>query len=67
MTSQVLINDQAIFLQAGQTLQTLLDQFGAQPPYVVALNQTFVPRSHYAQQTLQNGDRIEVLKPIQGG
>jgi len=67
MTTQVLINDQPVTLLTNQTLQTLLDQFGAQEPYVVAVNQTFVPRSCYAQQSLQSGDRIEVLQPIQGG
>lgn len=67
MTTQVLINDQPVTVQANQTLQTLLDQFGAQEPYVVAVNQTFVPCSCYAQQSLQAGDRIEILQPIQGG
>lgn len=67
MTTQVLINGQPVTLQANQTLQMLLDEFDAQEPYVVAINQTFVPRSCYAQQSLQTGDRIEVLQPIQGG
>ena len=67
MSLDVLINDQTATLQAGQTLQSLLDDFGAKEPYVVAINQTFVPRSCYEQQSLQAGDRIEVLQPIQGG
>ena len=67
MSLDVLINDQTVTLQAGQTLQSLLDDFGVQEPYVVAINQTFVPRSCYEQQSLQVGDRIEVLQPIQGG
>jgi sulfur carrier protein len=67
MTTQVLINDQPVTLQKGQTLADILDEYGTQEPFVVALNQTFVPRSCYAQQTLQNGDCIEVLQPIQGG
>ncbi|MEH6357752.1 MAG: sulfur carrier protein ThiS [Pseudomonadales bacterium] len=67
MSLEVLINNQSVILQAGQTLQSLLDDFGAQEPYVVAINQTFVPRSCYHQQSLQAGDRIEVLQPIQGG
>ena len=67
MSLEVLINNQTVILQAGQTLQSLLDDFGAKEPYVVAINQTFVPRSCYQQQSLQAGDRIEVLQPIQGG
>ena len=35
--------------------------------YAVAVNETFVPRSHYAALELQNGDRIELLVPMQGG
>lgn len=67
MMTHVLINDQPVTLQANQSLQMLLDEFGAQEPYVVAVNQTFVPRSCYEQQSLQAGDRIEILQPIQGG
>ena len=67
MSEQVLINDQPIALQNGQTLQNLLEVYGAQEPYVVAINEVFVPRSHHANQQLQAGDRIEVLQPIQGG
>lgn len=67
MTNQVLINEQAVTLQDGQSLQGLLHTYGAKEPYVVAVNNTFVPRSAYAAQYLQAGDRIEVLQPIQGG
>lgn len=67
MSDQVLINDQPVTLQDGQTLQSVLESYGAQEPYVVAINQTFIPRSSHAVQALQPGDRIEILQPIQGG
>ncbi len=67
MSSQVSINGEPFHLPNSQTLQALLEQFGAKQPYVVALNMAFVPQSGYATQILKNGDRIDVLQPIQGG
>ena len=35
--------------------------------FVIALNQTFIPRSQYLQTQLQNNDAIELLSPMAGG
>jgi thiamine biosynthesis protein ThiS len=35
--------------------------------YVIALNQTFVPRNHYDSTRLTSGDIIELLSPMAGG
>lgn len=35
--------------------------------YAVAVNETFVPRSEYIKKTLQAGDRVEIVMPMQGG
>ena len=35
--------------------------------FVIALNQTFVPRSQYSTTQLQNNDAIELLSPMAGG
>jgi len=35
--------------------------------FVIALNQTFVPRSQYQNTQLQNNDAIELLSPMAGG
>ena len=35
--------------------------------FVIALNQTFVPRSQYASTQLQDNDAIELLAPMAGG
>jgi thiamine biosynthesis protein ThiS len=35
--------------------------------YVIALNQTFVPRSQYQNTRLTSGDIIELLFPMAGG
>ena len=33
----------------------------------VAVNETFVPRSTWAEHLICAGDRVEVLSPVQGG
>ncbi len=33
----------------------------------VAVNETFVPRKSWPQRTLEAGDRLDVVAPIQGG
>jgi thiamine biosynthesis protein ThiS len=35
--------------------------------YVIALNQTFVPRNHYDGTRLTSGDTLELLSPMAGG
>ncbi|WP_334133519.1 sulfur carrier protein ThiS [Tepidimonas sp.] len=37
------------------------------PPFAVALNLQFVPRAHYASTPLRDGDRVEIIAPINGG
>ncbi|MCE2460731.1 MAG: sulfur carrier protein ThiS [Pseudomonadales bacterium] len=33
----------------------------------VAVNETFVPRTSWAERTIGTGDRLDVVAPIQGG
>lgn len=35
--------------------------------YVIALNQTFIPRNQHGSTHLNNGDDIELLSPMAGG
>jgi sulfur carrier protein len=37
------------------------------PAIATALNGSFVPREDYAETSLSEGDRLEVLAPMQGG
>ncbi len=41
-------------------------QLGEQS-FAIALNEEFIPKSSYSTTSLQDGDRIEVLIPMQGG
>lgn len=67
MTIQVLINHSPLPLTSATTLADALAQQGFTPPYAVAVNTEFVPRSAYAQTVLQHGDQIEVIAPVTGG
>lgn len=61
------INQRAVHLPEGCTLAELLSSQGFTPPYAVAINTRFIPRSAYAQTPIQAGDQVEVITPVTGG
>lgn len=53
---------------AGPTLAEALAELGLDTPAVAtALNGAFIPRDSRAATALAEGDRLEVLAPMQGG
>lgn len=64
---EVLINHIPITLPAQTTLAQALQSIAAQPPFAVAVNLQFIPRSAYGATYLKAGDAIEVVQPITGG
>ena len=66
-TMNILINDKPFALPDGATLTDALAAMEAVPPYAVAVNREFVPRSTYAARALHPDDRIEVIRPVTGG
>lgn len=66
-TMNILINDKPYTLPAPATLTDALAALNATPPFAVAVNREFVPRSAYAARALQPEDRIEVIRPVTGG
>jgi sulfur carrier protein len=53
---------------AGQTLAALVDEAGLGPRKIAtALNGAFVPAPERAKTRLAEGDRVEILSPMQGG
>ena len=67
MTLNVLINQKPIELPAGAALSEALATQTLTPPYAVAVNTQFVPRSAYTSTLLKAGDQIEVISPVTGG
>ncbi|MFW2543181.1 sulfur carrier protein ThiS [Primorskyibacter sp. 2E107] len=53
---------------AAETLAAALEELGyANPAIATALNGRFVPKPERATTVLGDGDRLEVLTPMQGG
>ncbi len=64
----IILNGQSIALAKASSLADLLEQTGqSQRRVAVEVNSEIVPRSRYAQQQLQEGDRIEIVQAIGGG
>ena len=66
-TLHVLINQAPHTLAQGATLADAVALAGVQPPFAAAVNLQFVPRGQYAQHTLADHDKIELISPITGG
>jgi len=64
---KILINKQEHELPERATLLDAIAAIEAKPPFAAAVNTQFVPKTHYAQQTLHAGDRVEIISPVTGG
>jgi sulfur carrier protein len=60
-------NEKKIFVDAITIEQLLLECGFEKEKIAVAINTEFVPRSEYTMHKIQNGDKVDVLAPIQGG
>lgn len=63
----ITINQQAVALSANATVADAVAQWQAKPPFAVAVNTEFVPKSRHATHHLTEGDRVEVIAPVTGG
>ncbi len=63
---QIVINGQSAECSDG-LLSSLLDERRPEPPFAVAVNTVFVPKSRYADTVLQEGDAVEIVRPVVGG
>ena len=53
---------------AAETLEEALQELEfTSPAIATAVNGCFIPRENYRDTSLSNGDRLEVLAPMQGG
>lgn len=55
-------------LRVGSSIVDAINEWQLeQQSFAIALNEEFVPKSSYSSIALQDGDRLEVLIPMQGG
>jgi sulfur carrier protein len=65
---QILINGEPRQVRDGASIATLIQDLGlAGNRIAVEVNQEVVPRSTFAERTVQAGDRIEIVRAIGGG
>ena len=64
---KITLNQNATELPASATVADALAQMQAKPPFAVAVNTVFVPKSQYAAHVLNAGDKVEVISPVTGG
>jgi sulfur carrier protein len=63
---QLVINGETRTTEA-TTLARLLAELGHAGTVATAVNESFVPAATRASHALREGDRIEILAPMQGG
>ena len=64
----VSVNNESKDCFPDQPLAQLLTIWGFDTGKVaIAVNQDFVPRSQYENCSLEHGDKVDVLAPVQGG
>ncbi len=61
------VNKVNLEVKQGSSLSDLVLQVEPTPPFAVAVNMQFVPKSAYASTALCEGDSIEVIRPVTGG
>ncbi len=64
---RVIVNQIEHEVPKDSMVSQLLTQVNAKPPYAVAVNLNFIPKTQYANQLLQENDQIEIIAPITGG
>jgi sulfur carrier protein len=54
-------------LPSNSRITDLLAMIEARPPYAVAVNLQFVPRTRHAEYILHENDQVEIIVPVTGG
>lgn len=68
----VWLNNEAKQLAASTPLPRALSEWAGEwdndsEVFAIAINENFVPKSQYGATRINDGDRIELLAPMQGG
>lgn len=64
---KIIVNGEA-FESSALTLAALLDELEkSEAKVATSVNEVFVPKHQRVEQALQDGDRVEIVAPRQGG
>ncbi|MCO6400266.1 MAG: sulfur carrier protein ThiS [Verrucomicrobia bacterium] len=63
----IIVNGELAEVAAETTIARLLEQRARPTGVAIAVNGTFVPRSQYGERQLAEGDKVEIVAPMQGG
>ncbi len=55
------------FEKESLTVKEILEEMSYGKGIAVALNETFVLKTKYQETVVNNGDRLDILSPVQGG
>ena len=64
---RVLVNQNPQELAPASKVSDLLTLIDAKPPYAVAVNLQFLPKSQHVDYVLQENDAVEIISPVTGG
>jgi sulfur carrier protein len=64
---RILANQIPRDLPSNSRITDLLKMIGAKPPYAVAVNLQFVPKTRHAEHVLHENDQVEIIAPVTGG
>ena len=64
---RVIVNLKDHDVPSGCKLSDAVALLNAKPPYAVAVNLNFIPKTKYAEHQLHENDQIEIIAPVTGG
>lgn len=64
---RVIVNQVAYELPNESVIMDALHLIEAKPPYAVAVNLQFVPKTKHREYLLNENDQLEVIAPVTGG
>jgi sulfur carrier protein len=64
---RVIVNQIEHELPTQSVISDALSLINAKPPYAVAVNLNFVPKTQYGEFILNENDQIEIIAPVTGG
>ena len=64
---RVMVNEVEYELPSQSMVSDALALINAKPPYAVAVNLTFVPKTKHSEFLLNENDQVEIIAPVTGG